>query len=237
MIPLNPPCKGDYENKLGGRGLLGCDWYSIDLTIDARTRAEYYRSLSFDERDRAMRLFDLQHQNDFIAARGALRSKLSQYTNCSPQALQFEYGDFGKPRLVDYPNLHFNLAHSNGRALIVVSETAVVGVDLEKVRSVPKLLALAKRFFKSAEYETIVALPESLQPEQFFAYWTCKEAYLKAIGSGLSQISNLELHIDESVVTVLKSPSDRIFNLTRFDLSNLDTSAIGFVGAVAIESV
>ena len=117
------------------------------------------------------------------------------------------------------------------------SETAVVGVDLEKVRSVPKLLALAKRFFKSAEYETIVALPESLQPEQFFAYWTCKEAYLKAIGSGLSQISNLELHIDESVVTVLKSPSDRIFNLTRFDLSNLDTSAIGFVGAVAIESV
>ena len=216
--------------------MLGCDWYSIDLTIEARTQAEYYRLLSSDERDRAMRLLNLQHQNDFIAARGALRSRLSQYTNCSPQALQFEYGSYGKPRLVNYPNLHFNLAHSNGRALIVISETAAVGVDLEKVRSVPKLLALAKRFFKSSEYETILALPESLQPEQFFAYWTCKEAYLKAIGSGLSQISNLELHIDKSVVTVLKSPSDRIFNLTRFDLTCLDSSAIGFVGAAAIES-
>ena len=216
---------------------MGCDWYSIDLTIDVRIRAEYYRSLSSDERDRAMRLFDLQHQSDFIAARGALRSKLAQYTNCPPQALQFEYGDYGKPRLINYPNLHFNLAHSNRRALIVVSETAVVGVDLEKVRSVPKLLALAKRFFKSSEYETILALPESLQPKQFFAYWTCKEAYLKAIGSGLSQIANLELQINESSVTVLKSPSDRIFRLTRFDLNNLDTSAIGFVGAVAIESV
>ena len=224
--------------------LLNYDRYWIDLAIDVQTRAEYYGFLSPDECDRAARLLNLQHQNDFIAARGALRSKLAQYTNCSPKALRFSYGNYGKPQLVDYPNLQFNLAHSNGRALIVVSETAVVGVDLEKVRSVPKLLALAKRFFKSSEYETIVALPESLQPEQFFAYWTCKEAYLKAIGVGLSQISNLELHIDQSIVTVVKSPCDRNFNITRFDLSSLDPNAvvydrpedIGFVGAVAIES-
>jgi 4'-phosphopantetheinyl transferase len=217
--------------------LLSYDRYWIDLAIDAQTRAEYYGLLSPDECDRAARLLNLQHQNDFIAARGVLRSTLAQYTNCSPRALRFEYGNYGKPRLVDYPNLQFNLAHSNGRALIVVSETAVVGVDLEKVRSVPKLLELAKRFFKSSEYDAIVALPESLQPAQFFAYWTCKEAYLKAVGIGLSQISNLELHIDESSVTVVKSPCDRIFNLTRFDLTCLDSTAIGFVGAVAIESV
>ncbi len=216
--------------------MLRCDRYLIDLAIDVQTRAEYYRLLSPDECHRAERLLNLQHQNDFIAARGSLRSTLAQYTNCSPQALRFEYGNYGKPRLVDYPNLHFNLAHSNGRALIVISEMAVVGVDLEEVRSVPKLLALAKRFFKSSEYEAIVALPESLQPEQFFAYWTCKEAYLKAVGIGLSQISNLELHIDESSVTVVKSPCDRIFNLTRFNLTCLDSTAIGFVGAVAIES-
>ena len=216
--------------------LLNYDGYWINLAIDAQTRAEYYDFLSPDECDRAGRLLNLQHQNDFIAARGALRSKLAEYTNCSPKALRFGYGNYGKPRLVDYPNLQFNLAHSNGRALIVVSETAVVGVDLEKVRSVAELLALAKRFFKSSEYDTIVALPESLQPEKFFAYWTCKEAYLKAVGVGLSQISNLELHIDESIVTVLKSPCDRNFNVTRFDLSSLDSTAIGFVGAVAIES-
>ena len=215
--------------------LLSCDRYWIDLGVDGQTRAEYYGLLSPDECDRAARLLNLQHQTDFIAARGGLRSTLAEYTNCSPQALRFEYGNYGKPRLADYPNLHFNLAHSNGRALIVVSETAVVGVDLEKVRSVPKLLALAKRFFKVSEYEAIVALPESLQPEQFFAYWTCKEAYLKAVGIGLSQISNLELHLDDSSVTIVKSPSDRIFNLTRFDLTCLDSTAIGFVGAVAIE--
>ena len=215
--------------------LLSYDRYWINLAIDAQTWAEYYGLLSPDECDRAAQLLNLQHQNDFIAARGGLRSTLAEYTNCSPQALRFEYGNYGKPRLADYPNLHFNLAHSNGRALIIVSEKAVVGVDLEKVRSVPKLLALAKRFFKSSEYEAIVALPESLQPKQFFAYWTCKEAYLKAVGIGLSQISNLELHLDESSVTVVKSPCDRIFSLTRFDLTCLDSTAIGFVGAVALE--
>ena len=216
--------------------LLNYDRYWINLTIDSQIRAEYYGFLSPDECDRAARLLNLQHQNDFIAARGALRSKLAQYTNCSPQALRFGYGKYGKPQLLDYPNLQFNLAHSNQRALIVVSETAVVGIDFEKVRSVPNLLALAKRFFKSSEYDTIVALPESLQPEQFFAYWTCKEAYLKAIGVGLSQISNLELHVDQSIVKVLKSPCDWNFSVTRFDLSSLDPTAIGFVGAVAIES-
>ena len=215
--------------------LLSYDRYWIDLGVDAQTRAEYYGLLSPDECDRAARLLNLQHQTDFIAARGMLRSTLAEYTHCSPQALRFEYGNYGKPRLADYPNLHFNLAHSNGRALIVVSETAVVGVDLEKVRLVPKLLSLAKRFFKASEYGAIVALPESLQPEQFFAYWTCKEAYLKAVGIGLSQISNLELHLDDSSVTVVKSPCDRTFNLTRFDLTCLDSTAIGFVGAVAIE--
>ena len=217
--------------------MFNYDRYWIDLAIDAQTRAEYYGLLSRDECDRAARLLNLQHQNNFIAARGMLRSRLAEYTNCSPRALRFEYGNYGKPRLADYPNLQFNLAHSNGRGLIAVSETAVVGVDLEKVRSVPKLLALAKRFFKSSEYEAIVAMPESLQPEQFFAYWTCKEAYLKAVGIGLSQISNLELNIDKSIVTVVKAPCDRIFNLTRFDLTCLDSTAIGFVGAVAIESV
>ncbi len=216
--------------------LLDCDWYSIDLAIDSQTRAEYYELLSPDECDRAMRFFNPEHQSDFIAARGALRSRLATYTNCSPQALRFEYGNYGKPRLIDYPNLKFNLAHSNKRALIVVSKIAVVGVDLEQVRSVPKLLELAKRFFKPSEYETISALPKSQQPKQFFAYWTCKEAYLKAVGIGLSQISNLELHIDDSIVTVLKSPCDRTFNLTRFELTCLDSSAIGFMGAVAIES-
>ena len=49
--------------------LLNYNGYWINLAIDAQTRAEYYDFLSPDECDRAARLLNLQHQNDFIAAR------------------------------------------------------------------------------------------------------------------------------------------------------------------------
>ncbi len=217
------------------------DRYSIDLAIDQDTQNLYYSWLSVDECDRMQRFKNPQHQRDFVAARGALRSYLAQYLNCHPKVLQFEYGGHGKPKLTNEPNLHFNLAHSHDRALIVVCKTAAIGVDLEKVRSVPKLLALAKRFFTVSEYESIATLPKALQSEKFFAYWTCKEAYLKATGTGLGHISKLELSIEQSV-SVLKSPCDRRFDLTQIlhqeivDQTNQPEDSV-FVGAVAIEIV
>jgi phosphopantetheine--protein transferase-like protein len=107
------------------------------------------------------------------------------------------------------------------------------------------LLALAKRFFSVSEFESIAALPEALQPEKFFAYWTCKEAYLKATGTGLSQISKLELQIEKSV-KILNSPCDRRFSLAQISHQEItdrrfadqfadQTEDSFFVGAVAIE--
>lgn len=218
------------------------DRYSIDLAIDPESQALYSAWLSADECDRVQRFKNPRHQRDFVAARGALRSHLAKYLNCHPKEICFDYGDHGKPRLANHPYLHFNLAHSHERALIVVCKTAAIGVDLEKVRPVPKLLALAKRFFNASEYESIAALPEASQPEKFFAYWTCKEAYLKATGTGLSQISKLELQIDSSQVKVLKSPCDRRFHLSQvLHQDIIDQTFTGqnkdsiFMGAVAIE--
>ena len=217
------------------------DRHCIDLAIDQASQERYYAWLSADECDRAQRFKYAQHRRDFVAARGALRSHLAQYLNCHPKEIRFDYGDHGKPKLANYPNLHFNLAHSHERAIIVVCKTAAIGVDLEKVRPVPELLALAKRFFKVSEYESIAALPEALQPEKFFAYWTCKEAYLKATGTGLSQISKLELSLEQSV-KILKSPCDRRFSLAQIlDSEIVDRSFSNqsedsfFMGAVAIE--
>jgi 4'-phosphopantetheinyl transferase len=226
-----------------GEGLMPVpyDRYSIDLAIGPETQELYYSWLSTDECDRMQRFKNPQHQRVFVAARGALRSYLAQYLNCHPKDLRFEYGSHGKPTLINDPDLHFNLAHSHDRALIVVCKTAAIGVDLEKVRPVPKLLALAKRFFIGSEYESIAALPEALQPEKFFAYWTCKEAYLKATGTGLSHISKLELSIEQSV-EILQSPCDRCFDLTQIfhheitEQTNQTDDSL-FMGAVAIEIV
>lgn len=63
---------------------------------------------------------------------------------------------------------------------------AELGVDVESMRSVPKVARLAARFCSQSEREQLMALPEEERATAFLALWTCKEAYLKAVGSGIA---------------------------------------------------
>ena len=209
----------------------GCDLFSVDLSITDIAYHSFCEMLSTSESDRMMRFVKSDHQRDFVAARGALRSCLAQYVDCDPKALVFSYGSHGKPMLQDYPELQFNLSHSHGRALIGIArgKAIAIGVDLEWVREMPTMLAIAKRFFMASEYEAIERISEELRSRVFFEYWTCKEAYLKATGVGLGQIGRLEIAIDEATVRVVRKPCDRNFSLAKVKLGD------GFVGAIGLE--
>lgn len=144
------------------------------------------RVLSRDEMDRANRFrFDV-HRHRFIAARSAMRHLLAEYSGVAPEALRFHYGHRGKPDLPDFPWLHFNLSHSEERALLGVTRIAPVGVDVEHLRSMPDLMDIAERFFARGEVERLSQQPSSEHEPCFFRCWTRKEAYLKAIGEGLA---------------------------------------------------
>lgn len=156
-----------------------------DSMLQALTRV-----LSADELARARRFYFEQDRRRFIVGRSQLRSILGRYLDCKPNHLQFCYGPNGKPALVSHSNahrntLHFNLSHSQGLALCALAWNWEVGVDLEYVRPLPTAEQLAQRFFSPAEYAVIQALPAHEQSRAFFRLWTCKEAYLKAIGKGL----------------------------------------------------
>ena len=132
-----------------------CDLFGVDLAITDTTYHSFFEMLSAQERDRSMRFIKSDHQRDFVAARGALRSCLAQYVDCDPKALVFTYGSHGKPMLLNYPELQFNISHSQRRALIGIAQGRAIGVDLERVREMPRMLAIAKRFFVGSEYEAI----------------------------------------------------------------------------------
>ncbi len=212
-------------------GLCGfeCDIFIVDLAITDVVYHSFCEMLSASEFDRMMRFVKSDHQRDFVAARGALRSCLAQYINCDPRALVFAYGNHGKPMLLDYPELQFNLSHSQGRALIGVVRGMAIGVDLEQVWEVPTMLDIAKRFFMPSEYEAILRVSEGLRSRVFFEYWTCKEAYLKATGMGLGQIGMLEVAIDDAAVRVVQKPCDKNLALAQVELG------YGFVGAIGLE--
>ena len=87
---------------------------------------------------------------------------LAQYLRVAPATLAFEYGARGKPGLSGADGageLHFNLAHSGGLALLAVSLLGGVGVDVERVRAVNDAQGIADRFFSKRESRGLDAFP------------------------------------------------------------------------------
>lgn len=150
--------------------------------------------LSPDEQERADRFHGDRHRFRFIAGRGMLRRILSCYLNRDPDQIQFAYSDRGKPMLASsHSPLAFNMSHSADHALYAITCDRLVGVDLEHRRPIDQITSLAKRFFTPQEYAQLVACDPPDQQDYFFRLWTCKEAYLKAIGEGLAGLAHVEV--------------------------------------------
>jgi 4'-phosphopantetheinyl transferase len=145
------------------------------------------RTLEPYELERAGRFHFEKHRRHFVVARGFLRSVLARYLETQPEALRFVYGAYGKPALASEHSLRFNLSHSNEVALLAVVLGAEIGVDVEYIRADFASEDIAQRFFSRVEVEAFNALPKEEQVAAFFRCWTRKEAYIKAIGKGLSQ--------------------------------------------------
>lgn len=118
-------------------------------------------------------------------ARGTLREVLGRALGCAPREVEFRYAEHGKPHLAD-PRLRFNISHSGGLAVIALGHVEV-GVDVELPRP-RRSDAIARRFFAPAEIERLFAIgDDAARADAFFRLWTCKEAFLKATGEGLSR--------------------------------------------------
>lgn len=143
--------------------------------------------LSQDEQLRADRFHFRQHRDGFVIGRALLRVILAKYLGGTPGEVRFDYGEAGKPQLDDYPEnrLQFNLAHSGDLVVYALSVDRRIGVDVELVRSMPDAEQIAEHYFSPDEIKVLKSLPPHQKPAGFFACWTRKEAYLKAIGTGL----------------------------------------------------
>lgn len=139
---------------------------------------------SADELNRAVRMLP-QVRSRFLAARTALRYLLSQATQLPPADLVFDYGPQGKPQLSDFPQLEFNLSHSEGLGLLAIAPCPI-GVDLEQVMRPHSYIEIAQRFFPATEAHYLATLPPLAQQRAFLRSWVAKEAWLKGTGQGLA---------------------------------------------------
>ena len=142
--------------------------------------------LSPTERDRAQRLVRSAARHQFIVSRAGLRCLLAAYLGCTPTAVQFDYGAYGRPQLSrTFTNLQFNLAHSGSWVVYGVGHCQWLGVDVEQLAPRQRLEALIKRCLTPVEQATLPPV-QTERLERFIQYWTVKEAHLKAVGLGLS---------------------------------------------------
>jgi 4'-phosphopantetheinyl transferase len=196
-----------------------------------------HRLLDDEERARAARFRFDKHRRRFIVGRGFQRIVLGDYLGIDAGAIQLSYGPKGKPYLAGpwRGRLHFNLSNSSEMALLGVNVEREIGVDVEKLREVHEMEALAERFFSRREAPVLLALPEERKVEGFFNCWTRKEAYLKAVGTGLSA------PLDRFDVTLAPGEAPRMLALEEsaekaasWSLCHLEP-AEGYLGAFAIE--
>ena len=144
--------------------------------------------LSQEEYDHSLKYRFDTHRNRFIVRRGTLRMILGEYLEIKPQALQYRTGKFGKLFLAGSSQpLKFSVTHSHIMAIIAVTQAGSIGVDLEYVRPLPDLEAMIGTCLSPSERQHLDSCPPALRLEYFYRYWTCKEAYLKALGVGLDR--------------------------------------------------
>lgn len=153
---------------------LDCNPSAVDISI-----------LSGEEQHRAGLFYqDLQRQR-YIVAHVALRQLLGMMTGKPANTLRFSIGPFGKPNVDSNPAWFFNLSHSGGTALIALSPSCEIGVDIELRTHIGEMTELAEQHFGGSELLEWNALPEHMKRDAFYKVWTRKEACVKATGWGL----------------------------------------------------
>ena len=140
--------------------------------------------LSAAEQQRLQRFRFADHQRRYQIVHGALRRILGGYLGRDAREVEFRQGPRGKPYMAD-DELQFNLSHSGKLGLIGVSRIEL-GLDVEKVRHLESLTQIAERHFSASEFGALDELQDEARELAFYRCWTRKEAYIKALGEGLS---------------------------------------------------
>jgi 4'-phosphopantetheinyl transferase len=171
----------------------------VNLDLEIYSLSRFLRDLSLSERTRAKKLRFESDQRRFVLAKGMLRHLLGDYLGMPPHEIQFSAGPAGKPELSqghlgDTGFFHFNQSHSGHLAVFAFSRTHRVGVDIEEIRPYNELEQVAELLLNSKELAAFHNLTPEAKQEAFFGAWTCKEAFVKAIGKGLSlPLSSFEI--------------------------------------------
>jgi|ERR1041385_1916036 4'-phosphopantetheinyl transferase len=196
-------------------------------------RRTWQAELAPDELTRAARFVFPRDRDRFIVRRAILRTIIGEYIQRSPAEVGFVYDPLGKPKLrlnhSDIP-LRFNVSHSQGLAVYAFAYDREIGIDIEAIRTDITGEDIAASFFSPKELAEFHSLGPDQRNEAFFLCWTRKEAYVKALGCGLTRpLNSFNVSLTPGMPDRLESADASRWVLRSFQPGD------GYAGAVVAE--
>lgn len=145
--------------------------------------------LSEEERAKWQRFLVPHARLQYLVTRALVRTTLSRYAEVPSTTWRFATNDYGRPHISPahaLRDVHFNLSNTDGLVVCAVSRDEEIGIDVETISRDVDIDGLAPSVFAAAELVDFRRTAAEHRTERFFAYWTLKEAYIKARGMGLS---------------------------------------------------
>lgn len=153
-------------------------------------RGDDYLSILCDcERQRHDAFYFERDRHLYRVSHALLRQCLSQYHDIQPADWRFEDGEYGRPEIVipsGCPPLRFSLSHTHGLAACAITLEIDLGLDVEAIDHDVDIASVAEHVFSADERQRLAACCGSKQRDLFFWHWTLKEAYIKAVGAGMT---------------------------------------------------
>lgn len=191
--------------------------------------------LDADERARAVRFHFHRDSSRFVAYRGALRHILGHYLRQPPEAVRLGYASAGKPFLLDFPELQFNLSHAGDLLLVGVSRGGRLGVDIERIPPDSVVDETSGLVLSAPERDLMRRLTGQARRARFGAIWTRKEAYIKGDGRGMGlELDLIDVATSPDRVLVREQGSDRWATCSTWTLRSLEIDP-GYSAAIAVE--
>jgi len=203
-------------------------YFSIQPRLEEYDK--FYRFLSEDEKEKSRKYRFIKDAQKYVVRRGIIRLLLSKYTGIAPKNLEYEYSKKGKPTLKTSRNsnkIFFNLSYSGEALLVTIASEREVGIDVEQIKELPEEGLLAKKFFSAFEYKRYLHMKEQKDLKAFYKCWTCKEAYVKATGMGLTgDYVEEDIQFCEEVETVSPVKAGKRWMLKNLSISHDNAVAL-----------
>lgn len=202
LNPLQVPAAGEV------------DLFWVDGSLTADEEKLLFSRLGPEQQQAAQRFKVDSARQRYIISRVVLSRILARYLGCSAEEVKYKIGKYGKPCLAQgldsgpgegaKPPLVFNMSHSGEAVVCAVAASGWLGIDVECEGRKLGFSDLAERFFAAEEVRQLRRLNQSPEDQRqlFFRIWTLKEAFIKAIGLGLSYpLQDFALKLDSSEIS------------------------------------